>query len=437
MKICMFTNTYLPHVGGVARSVSFFSQDLRDAGHRVLVVAPTFAGCEKHDRDEAEVFRVPAIQKFNGSDFSVRIPSPFLVDEKIDLFEPDVIHSHHPYLLGDAALRAARRRQLPLIFTHHTLYEEYTHYIARNPENMKRFAAFLSTNYADMCDRVVAPSQSIRHLVRKRGVTVPVTVIPTGVDTSFFSKGSGESFREKHGIPQDSFVIGHLGRLAPEKNLDYLATAAAQTIEKKSDVYFLVVGEGLSRQTILQTFAESGLQKRLILAGTATGQTLANAYHAMNIFAFASHSETQGMVLTEAMAAGVPVIALDASGVREVVEDGLNGRLLDSQSSERQFAEMLTWSIAHPHKIAQWAKAARSSVQSFARERSVKKLQDLYADAVETRKKKGTYKTNELHIWDKFLLACRAEWDLVVGKTESIIQTVDEESKVIGLDESD
>lgn len=437
MKVCMFTNTYLPHVGGVARSVSFFSQDLRDAGHRVLVIAPTFPGCEEHDRDEADVFRVPAIQQFNGSDFSVRIPSPFLVNEKVDLFEPDVIHSHHPYLLGDAALRTARRRKLPLIFTHHTLYEEYTHYIARNPENMKRFAAFLSTNYADMCDRVVAPSQSIRHLIRKRGVTVPVTVIPTGVDTSFFSKGSGESFREKHGIPQESFVIGHLGRLAPEKNLDYLAAAAAQTLEKRSDVYFLVVGEGPSRQTILQRFTESGLHKRLILAGKATGQTLADAYHAMNIFAFASHSETQGMVLTEAMAAGVPVIALDAPGVREVVEDGLNGRLLDGKSSEKQFAEMLTWSIAHPQKVAQWAKAARSTVKSFARERSVKKLQDLYANAVESRKKNGAYKTDELHIWDKFLLACQAEWDLAAGKTESIIQTVDEKSKVIGLDESD
>ncbi|MGA6927491.1 MAG: glycosyltransferase, partial [Desulfosarcina sp.] len=143
MRICMFTNTYLPHVGGVARSVSFFAEDLRKVGHRVLIVAPTYPGCETHDRSEPEIFRVPAIQKFNGSDFSVRIPSPFLVDEQVDEFKPDIIHSHHPYLLGDAALRAARRRNLPLIFTHHTLYEEYAHYVAKNPENMRRFAAFL------------------------------------------------------------------------------------------------------------------------------------------------------------------------------------------------------------------------------------------------------------------------------------------------------
>jgi glycosyltransferase involved in cell wall biosynthesis len=437
MKICMFTNTYLPHVGGVARSVSFFARDLKKAGHPVLIIAPTFPGCEEHDHGDADVFRVPAIQKFNGSDFSVRIPSPFLVDEKVDPFEPDIIHSHHPYLLGDGALRVARRRKLPLIFTHHTLYEEYTHYIAANPENMKRFAAFLSTNYSNMCDRVVAPSRSIQSLIRGRGVTVPVSVIPTGVDTVFFSSGNGTAFREKHGIPQASFVIGHLGRLAPEKNLAYLATAASRTLKQKPDAHFLVVGEGPSRQTILQIFTEAGLQKRLILAGKAAGQDLADAYHAMNLFVFASRSETQGMVLTEAMAAGVPVIALDAPGVREVVEDGLNGRLLDSQSSADQFAKMLIWSMANPEKVAQWARKAPDTAKSFGREPSAKQLLHLYADAVAARKKEGAYKTADLHLWDKFLLACRAEWDLAAEKTESILQTVDKTKKVIGIDEAD
>lgn len=437
MKICMFTNTYLPHVGGVARSVSFFSKDLRDAGHRVLVVAPTFPGYEEHDRSEVDIFRVPAIQEFNGSDFSVRLPSPFLLDEKVDLFEPDIVHSHHPYLLGDAALRTARRRKLPLIFTHHTLYEEYTHYIARDPEYIKRFAAFLSINYADMCDRVVAPSVSIRDLIRERGATVPISVIATGVDTRFFSEGDGKSFREKHGIPEESFVIGYLGRLAPEKNMTYLATAAARSLEQRSDARFLVVGEGPSEQAIRQALTEAGLQPRLILAGEVTGRALADAYHAMDIFAFASLTETQGMVLTEAMAAGVPVIALDAPGARDVVEDGVNGRLLESESTEAAFSKVLTQCIINPQKVAKWAQAARHTAKRYSREASLKKLQHLYADAVDARKENGEYKTGRLDLWDKFLLACRAEWDLAVGKTESIIQTLDEQKRVIGIDESD
>lgn len=436
MKICMFTNTYLPHVGGVARSVSFFAEDLRKAGHRVLIVAPTYPGCETHDRSEPEIFRVPAIQKFNGSDFSVRIPSPFLVDEQVDEFKPDIIHSHHPYLLGDAALRAARRRNLPLVFTHHTLYEEYAHYVAKNPENMRRFAAFLSTNYGNLCDRVVAPSLSIKQLIKKRGVTIPIAEIATGVDTAFFSNGNGKSFRKTHGIDPDAFVIGHLGRLAPEKNLDFLAEAAALALKDHSRTCFLIAGEGPSQPAIERIFDRLGLKDRLVMVGNVTGPTLVDAYHAMNLFAFASKSETQGMVLTEAMAAGVPVIALDASGVREVVEDGINGRLLDGRSTPDQFAEMLAWAISVPENIAEWGDPARETARAFGRKQSVKKLLRLYAEVVQVRLEEGDYGTDNLDIWDKFLLACQAEWDLVAGLTESVIQTVDDTRQVVGLDES-
>lgn len=174
----------------------------------------------------------------------------------------------------------------------------------------------------------------------------------------------------------------------------------------------------------------------MILAGTATGQKLADAYNAMDIFAFSSKSVPQGMVLIEAMAAGIPVIALDAPGAREVVDDGVNGRLLNSDASEGQFAKMLIWSVTHREKVAQWSKTARKTAKSFSREQSVHKLQRLFADAVAARKENGGCKADDMDLWDKFLLACRTEWDLVAKKAESIIQTVDEEKQVVGLDES-
>ena len=121
MRIAMFTNTYLPHVGGVARSVSTYEEELRRRGHQVRIVAPTFEGAAQSTYD---VLRVPAIQGFNGSDFSVRLPQPGLIAAFLDDFRPQVIHSHHPFLLGDSALRFAWSRRLPLVFTHHTLYEQ-------------------------------------------------------------------------------------------------------------------------------------------------------------------------------------------------------------------------------------------------------------------------------------------------------------------------
>ncbi|MCG6908914.1 MAG: glycosyltransferase [Deltaproteobacteria bacterium] len=433
----MFTNTYLPHVGGVARSISTFTQDLRNAGHEVMIVAPTFPGHEMHDEMDAGVFRVPAIQNFNGSDFSVRIPIPFLIDEQIEAFCPDIIHSHHPYLMGDAALRSARRRNLPLIFTHHTLYEEYTHYIAENPEKMKRFAAFLATNYANLCDAVVAPSESVKNLIIERGVSVPVSEIPTGVDVSFFGNGNGNVFRKKHRIPSTSFVIGHVGRLAPEKNLDYLTRAIARTMENHANMYFLVVGEGPSQERILNILKKKAFEDRLTITGSLTGQTLVDAYHAMNLFAFASQTETQGMVLTEAMAAGVPVIALDAPGAREVIRDGRNGSLLEGSASVERFSDALAWIVGMPKDVTKWSQHARKTAQKFSRKRSADKLSELYAyvgDAVGGEKGPNA---RPLDPWDKFLHACRAEWELVSEKAESIFQTTSNKEDVAGINEMD
>src|SRR3990172_1473174 len=227
MNICMFTNTYLPHVGGVARSVSTFAADLRQRSHRVLIIAPTYPNTSISEDKNSGVFRVPAIQNFNGSDFSVRLPVPYLTRKQIDDFQPDIMHSHHPFLLGDTALRTSRSRGLPLIFTHHTLYENYTHYVPFDSDIVKSFIIQLSTEYANLCHGVIAPSRSVAELLRKRGVKSPMAEIPTGIDLDFFSQGRGARFREQHRISPNTALVGHVGRLAAEKNLLYLARAVA------------------------------------------------------------------------------------------------------------------------------------------------------------------------------------------------------------------
>ena len=423
MNICMFTNTYLPHVGGVARSVSIFAEDLREMGHNVLVVAPTFPDNDEspgdpYDYEEDGVLRMPAIQNFNGSDFSVRIPIPFYIDERIDDFQPDIIHSHHPYLLGDSALRAARKRSLPLIFTHHTLYEEYTHYVTSDSEAMKRFASVLSTQYANLCSRVVAPSQSIRDLIRERGVTTPVSVIPTGVDTEFFRSGDGSAFRDMNNIPADVPVIGHLGRLAPEKNLVFLAESIVRVARENPKACFLVAGEGPSQKDITGIFRREGVEERLFMPGKLTGKTLANAYAAMDLFVFSSKSETQGMVLAEAMAAGVPVVALDASGVREVVADGKNGRLLEMDAGKDRFASETLKILADEKQMEQLRACARETGAVFDRKQCAKVLNDLYETVIE--QKPVSIKRSQIEPWEAILMAIQTEWDLFVEKARAV-----------------
>jgi len=417
MNIVMMTNTYLPHVGGVARSVASFSAEYRRRGHGVLVVAPEFPDTPA---DETGVIRIPAIQNFNASDFSVALPVASGLNEALDSFAPDIVHAHHPFLLGMTALRAARTRQLPLVFTHHTLYEQYTHYAPGDSPRLQRFAIELATAYANLCDQVFAPSNSIAVLLRQRGVTTPVSEIPTGVQVEDFAHGDGSAFRHQLSIPADAFVVGHLGRLAPEKNLVFLAEAVAGFLHTRADTHFLVIGSGPSESDMREVFDNAGLSGRLHIAGILQSAELANALHAMDVFVFASYSETQGMVLTEAMAAGVPVVALDAPGAREVIRDRVNGRLLEEQQREA-FVAALGWLAGRsPQQREALVQEARNTADSFSLQRTAEKA--LYAyTTVRSRLQPGTYTEDDSdnQVLNRVIKLIRAEWEIVKGMAEA------------------
>jgi glycosyltransferase involved in cell wall biosynthesis len=418
----MFTNTYLPHVGGVARSVSTFAGDLRRKGHAVRIIAPTFP--EIGEETDADIFRIPAIQNFNGSDFSVRLPVPGLVAEAVSEFNPDLIHSHHPFLLGDAALRTARSFDLPLVFTHHTLYENYTHYVPLDSVILKRFVINLATEYANLCNQVIAPSTSVRKLLIERGVKSPISVLPTGIDLEFFRQGDPARFRRNHGISADTMIIGHVGRLAPEKNLPFLALSVARCLERNEGACFVVAGKGDAEQDIRKIFRHRGIADRLIMPGIFTGNGLADFYAAMDLFVFASRSETQGLVLAEAMAASTPVIALSASGVDDVVKDGVNGVMLAAGASETEFAQAIAAALADRPRLESWGRGAGETAEEFSREKCVVKLLDLYQKSISG--KRNPHDT-EIDLLDSTLLAIKTEWELLQEKIAAAINSFSED----------
>ena len=413
MNILMMTNTFTPHVGGVARSVEAFTAEYRERGHRVLVVAPA---AENAREDEVGVARVPAIQHFNGSDFSVALPTSGFLTSTIEAFRPDIVHAHHPFLVGGTALRVAHLRRLPLVFTHHTMYEQYTHYVPGDSEALKRFVINLSTSYANLCDQVLAPSESIAATLRERRVAAPISVVPTGVRVARFAGGRGRAFRTAMHIPREAFVVGHVGRLAPEKNLRFLADAVAAFLDADASAHFLMVGSGPSEGLIRDVFARRKLAERLHMPGVQRHPLLAGAYAAMDVFAFASKSETQGMVLTEAAAAGVPVVALDAPGAREVVADRVNGRLLAGDAVE-EFAAALAWlaslDAAERSRLRQ---KARDTADLFSIERAVDKALGLYEGL---REKEFVNRQEAYTLWTGARRLIKAEWGLLKGVVEA------------------
>lgn len=415
----MMTNTYLPHVGGVARSVQTFAETYRSMGHKAIVVAPTFPDLEEMDpRLEKDVIRVPAVQQFNGSDFSVRLPLISMLNPHLVEIEPDIIHSHHPFLLGDTALRLGADKRAPVVFTHHTLYEQYVHYVPFGTSRMRQFVIELSTHYANLCDAVIAPSQSIAELIKQRGVRVPVSVIPTGIDVVSFASGNRKRFREANAISAEQFVVGTLGRLAPEKNLDYLSQSMVRFLKEVPEAIFLVVGSGPSAGPMRKIFAEAGLADRLLLVGRKVGDELWDAYAAMDLFAFSSFSETQGLVLAEAMAAGLPVVALDASGVREVVRDGANGFMLPAKAAEDVFARKLH-ELFHDELLRRkFSDNARATAEEFSRETCASRALALYEQTVrKTRTERASDDFEQL--WNGIIKRIRIEWELFSDKAGS------------------
>ena len=414
MRIVFFTNTYRPHVGGVARSIESFEKEFRRRGHQVLTIAPEF---DPRQADEPGVVRVPAVTHFNGTDFSVPVPVPGIVAAAVDEFRPDIVHAHHPFLMGNTAVRIAESRKLPLVFTHHTMYDQFTHYVSGDPAEesprLTQFVASLVVGYSNLCDQVIAPSQSVADLLRARGVEAPIEVIPTGIDAQRFASGDGAAFRSRHGLPADAAVIGHVGRLALEKNLEFLSRAAARCLQQKPNAWLLVVGSGPCEACFTDACRAAGAADRLHMAGTLEGQELIDAYHAMDLFAFASHTETQGMVVAEAMTAGLPVVALDGPGVREVIVDGENGRLLMSEN-EAEYAQALATLLDAPEDRRQSLKAAAlKTAEEYSLPRTAQQELTLYERVIA---RVGTAAASEeATTWEKAKGRLRAEWNLLTN----------------------
>lgn len=425
----MMTNTYTPVVGGVEESIRAFSRQFKKMGHQVLIVAPEFeglpAGQAGRPRHETMVLRIPAIQKFNHSDFSINLPIPGLLSRLTREFKPDVVHSHHPFLIGDMALRLCGQYGIPLVFTYHTMFEDYLHYLPFQNERIKRFVIELAIGYANLTDRVIVPSQSIYDILQKRGVDVPMDVVPTGVDLTKFAHGDRSRIRRQFNIPPDAFVVGHVGRLTPEKNLEFLTETVAGLMKQRDHVHFLVVGQGPLEDVIKHIFEKYNLSHRLHLTGVLRDQDVVDGYHAMDVFAFSSYTETQGLVLVEAMAAGLPVVALDAPGAREALRDGKNGRLVSKQSQE-DFAQALSWCLDRsPEEFERLKNGARQTAEHYSIETLAQRTVGIY----ESLQPKSYMLSEEKHsVWSGIMHRIRTEWEMarnIIEASEAALRSTE------------
>jgi 1,2-diacylglycerol 3-alpha-glucosyltransferase len=379
-RIVMFTNTYHPMIGGLERSVENTHNDLNESGHLCRTITPEFKGAED---SYAGVLRLSALKGFGQREFSIPLPASSKMEHWLEAIDPQVLHSHQPFLLGETAWRVSRLRSIPLVFTHHTLYERYAHYLKVDLERAQRIVKEMTTQYANRSQIVIAPTQSVRSVLIERGVERPIEIAPSGIDWSLYSEGSRERGRRNLSLSPSDEVVGHLGRLSQEKNLNYLIEAMITLLHRRPTARFLLVGDGDRLQWAQERFEAERLSDRAVCPGMLSGTKVADAYAAMDLFAFTSHTDTQGLVLAEAMAARVPVIALDAPGARDIVHDQHEGRLLPSNASTDDFASAIDALLINREQLAAFSTQAQLSSRSYSRSACLRQLLAVYERALE------------------------------------------------------
>jgi glycosyltransferase involved in cell wall biosynthesis len=327
VRIALFTNNYLPFCGGVTISVETLRRGLERRGHAVWIVAPRFRGAPV---DGPGVVRYPSIPATTYPEFPLAIPYAPAVTARVRAFDADVFHAHHPFLLGPAAARLARRGGRPLVFTYHTRYEKYAHYVPLTRGLVERAAIRLSTRFAARAAAVIAPSAVVRGELLRRGVRAPVAVIPTGVDLGHFRPGDRLAARRRLGLPDDDPVLLYVGRLDREKSVERIIVAFDRVASTVPRARLLLVGHGTEAVPLRRLAGRLSAAARVAFLGVRPHAQLPVCYQAADLFLFASETETQGLVLAEAAACGLPAVAVNAPGCDEVVRDGETGVLTKS-----------------------------------------------------------------------------------------------------------
>jgi glycosyltransferase involved in cell wall biosynthesis len=297
-----------------------------------------------------------------------------------------------------------------VVFTFHTLYERYIDRADTDSDTLRRLAIALPVEFANLCDAVIAPTPAIGEEIRRRGVERPVHVVPTGIDTERFGGGDRLRGRQRCGIPDDAPLLGHIGRLISAKNLDYLARAAAEVLANNERAWLMLVGDGDAVEPMRARLDTAGVAERVVFTGRLAGQELVDAYAALDLFLFTSLTDTQGIVLLEAFSAGVPVVALDATGPCDVVPDGQCGRVIPRTTPPSGFARAVTELLDDPDRLGQMSAAAPRHAEQYHHARCAERLLDAYTQTG------ASSEPPDLNAWDQMIARTKVEWSLLAEK---------------------
>ncbi|MDQ6950269.1 MAG: glycosyltransferase [Mariprofundales bacterium] len=320
MRVLMISDVYFPRINGVSTAIHTYHRTLLDEGVEVRLIAPDYGD---HGDDESWVVRIPARAVPNDPEDRIMRWSALLAAVETEALNADVIHIQTPFLAHYAGLKIARKLGVPRIATYHTLFEEYfQHYVPFLPASwLKRLARYISRRQCNAMTRIIVPSRAIEQRLRDYGVRQSMQILPTGVSMSQFNGGDGARFRARHDIAPERPVALFVGRVAFEKNITFLLESVDIVRHQHHNMLFIITGNGPAMKQLQHEVIRRKMDDNVMFLGYLERlQELPDCYGAANAFIFASRTETQGLVLIEAMAMGVPVVALSSMGTADILE---------------------------------------------------------------------------------------------------------------------
>lgn len=341
MKIALMTNNYKPFMGGVPISIERLKRGLEALGHQVTVFAPTY----EEQEEEENVFRyATCMKKFIGG---IVLPNPFdrRIEDEFIKHDFDIIHVHHPMLIGRTAVYLSRKYNIPLTFTYHTRYEQYVECYTKCGLIEKLTPLYLRA-FMKHCHFIFAPTQGMKDYLTEKCKVYPsrIGILPTGIEEANFQVGEEEcvNIREQYQA-HDMPLFITVSRMAQEKNVAFLLQSLALFKKRwKKPFRMLMIGDGPDRESYEQTAVHLGLEKEICFTGKIPNEDIAPYFAAADAFLFASKTETQGIVILEAFAGKTPVIAVEASGVKDLVKSGFNG-ILTEEDPEQLAGELVSF----------------------------------------------------------------------------------------------
>ncbi len=391
MRIGLFTDTYPPYINGVSTSVYMLKKALEKKGHQVYVVTVSNENM-KYDVDKEEnVLRIPGIP-IGIYDYRLTGIYPLRALNIIRKWNLDIIHSHTEFGVGTFARIFAKQYNIPLVHTYHTMYEDYIHYITKGyfDKSSKKIVEYLTSFYCDKtANELIVPTKKTYDLFKQKyEFDRNIHIIPTGIEIERFYKENVDQklvteLKKKFLLLKDDFVIVFVGRIAEEKNIPFLLDAHKDLVKVSPNIKLLIIGDGPDLEGFKKRIAKQKLTDNIEFVGKVPWEEIPAYYQLADVFATASTSETQGLTVIEAMAAGIAPVCIDDESFNTTVIDDLNGKIFKNQKG---YIKAITELYNDRQKLADLSKQARLNAEVHSSKYYAERVLDVYNNALGGKK---------------------------------------------------